>query len=63
MKSGSQDSGLASRPSGQKREVGSFGASASCQWGDINCQFLLIGGSIGLRYVLQLLFSEKLQNC
>jgi hypothetical protein len=29
----------------------------------ISCQFLLTGGSIGPRYVLQLLFSEKSQNC
>jgi hypothetical protein len=31
--------------------------------GDISCQFLMPGGSIGPRYVLQLLFSEKSQNC
>ncbi len=31
--------------------------------GEISCQFLLTGGSIGLRYVLQLLFNEKSQNC
>jgi hypothetical protein len=29
----------------------------------ISCQFLLSGGSIGPRYVWQLLFSEKSQNC
>jgi hypothetical protein len=28
----------------------------------ISCQFLPSSGSIGPRYVLQLLFSEKLQN-
>jgi hypothetical protein len=26
----------------------------------ITCQFLMPGGSIGLKYVLQLLFSEKI---
>jgi hypothetical protein len=29
----------------------------------ISCQLLALGGSMGLRYVLQLLFSEKSQNC
>jgi hypothetical protein len=31
--------------------------------GGISCQFLQPGGSIGPRYVLQLLFSKKSQNC
>jgi hypothetical protein len=35
-KGGSQDSGLASQPSGQKREGCSFGSSAYCQLS--NCQ-------------------------
>ncbi len=33
------------------------------QWREISCQFLPPGGSMGPRYVLQLLFSEKSQNC
>jgi hypothetical protein len=33
------------------------------QQGEISCQFLLPGGSIGPRYVLQLLFCLKSQNC
>ncbi len=33
------------------------------EWGEIRCQFLLLGGSIGPRYVLKLLISEKTQNC
>jgi len=33
------------------------------QWGKISCQTLRPGGSMGPRYVLQLLFSEKSQNC
>jgi hypothetical protein len=30
--------------------------------GEISCQFLALGGSMGPRYVLQLLFSEKSQD-
>ena len=33
------------------------------QRGGINCQFLPPGGSNVPKYVLQLLFSEKSQNC
>jgi hypothetical protein len=32
------------------------------QWGEISCQFLPTGGSMGLRFVLQLFKSEKSQN-
>jgi hypothetical protein len=31
--------------------------------GEISCQFLPPGGSMVPRYILQLLFSEKSQNC
>jgi hypothetical protein len=31
--------------------------------GEISCQFLLQGGSIGPGYVLKLLFREKSPNC
>ncbi len=31
--------------------------------GEISCQFLPTGGSIGLRYASQLLINEKSQNC
>jgi hypothetical protein len=31
--------------------------------GSISCQFQSPGGSMGLRYVLRLLFSLKSQNC
>jgi hypothetical protein len=36
---------------------------SSQERGDISCQFLMPGGSIGPRYVLQLSFIEKSQNC
>ncbi len=32
------------------------------QWGKMSCQFLPLGGSLGLGYVLQLSFMEKSQN-
>jgi hypothetical protein len=31
--------------------------------GDISCQFMPLGGTIGSRYVLQLLLNEKSQSC
>jgi hypothetical protein len=39
-----------------------FGPLAS-QSGSISCHFMPTGGSMGLGYALQLLVSEKAQNC
>ncbi len=55
--------GLAKSVSQQKSDRFGLFHVNDPQWGDISWHFLPIGGSIGPRYILQLLLCEKLQNC